>query len=73
MAKRGFISFSDLGSPKSFVKEENSNSSNKIISIPVYNGNNSELDVLCKKILKKDAITRNKAILETIQLFEVSI
>ena len=44
-----------------------------MVMVPVYNGVDTELDVLCKKILKKDAITRSKAISETIQLFEVSL
>jgi hypothetical protein len=63
----GFISFSDVvstpPSPSSSSPSRYSQDSNKIT--PVYTGDNSDLSVACKKLLKKDATTKLRALAET--------
>ncbi len=70
----GFITFSSITTTGSNNNNNNNNNNSATNSAsvnhtvgtisPVYTGNNNDLSVACKKILKKDSITKLKAINE---------
>jgi hypothetical protein len=78
MSKKTFISFSDLPvasmkaslmSPVSALRKGGTDGAADVS--PVYVGGDSELSMLSRKLLKKDVITRVKAVSELIEAFKV--
>jgi len=70
----GFITFSSLiasGNNNSDInRNDNASSTNSMstsqtvgIISPIYTGNDNNLSVACRKILKKDSVTKIKAII----------
>lgn len=81
-----FVSFSDLSpsnsigiNKKGFIKRGVANipvdasgcTSNNLS--PIYTGNDNELSVLCKKLLKKDQVTKAKSISDILNVIKVSV
>lgn len=68
----GFISFSQVSassfSPSTAASPPPFSSLSTTIS-PVYTGNDSDLSVVCKKLLKKDSTTKLKALSEIQSIF----
>jgi len=79
MSKKTFISFSDLPvtSMKSSLIDNRPGITGRSTEVdtsdvsPVYTGGDSELSMLSKKLLKKDTITRIKALCELTEAFKV--
>ena len=73
MSKKTFISFSDLApSSKGGPPNDNGSSANPSASL-VYSGSDADLAVCSKKLLKKDVVTRIKAINDVLGILQVCV
>lgn len=63
--KGAFISFSDVAESRTI------STTMVVLSSPVYTGQDAELSQACKRLTKKDSITKLKAILEITEIFKI--